>query len=231
MISVAVKALALGVIGVQRRYRARGALSLFVAVSLLVEVADYLALRASHFSTSTVIYRRTYFAADAVVAVVGYIVLVRLLELAFEQSPLRLPRLRSVAMLVFSGIAVCSAALLYNDRGSFAVMRFSVEMEQMLAFLAMLLAMLLFVGVNLVRMPGVRFRRVILAFSILYSAKAIGWALLDLFPHPALVQVGIPLLAIGGLCWLTYSVIAGESSSTALARAPVHGTVEAEAAA
>src|SRR5690348_4056989 len=78
----------------------------YLILSLGADVGEFLTLK--NFGYRSAQYMYTYYLADLAVVVLGFIVLVRLVELAFEKSTLRLAGLRTVALLVFSGLAVCS---------------------------------------------------------------------------------------------------------------------------
>jgi hypothetical protein len=55
--------------------------------------------------------------------------------------------------------------------------KFETELEQNLSFLGMILTVVLWIAMNAMFVPGVRFRRVVLAFSVLYSSGAILYTL------------------------------------------------------
>lgn len=125
-------------------------------------------------------YFYAYYLSDLIDSLLGFVVLARLVELAFEKSALKLPKLRLIAILLFTGVASCSAAVVYLTRGGFA--HVALELDQNFAFLGMILAMILFASMNLMRVPGLRFRRVVLSFSVLYSSGAIAYSLVAIFP-------------------------------------------------
>lgn len=219
--------LALAGVLAQRRYRVLSALWIYLGASIAGDVAIFVALHVLHDSVFSGTYRRIYFSSDFVITIAGYLALVRLLELAFDQSPVKLPRLRTTAMLVYSGIAVCSAIPLFQAHGSFSLMRFSFALDQNLAFLAMVLAFLLSVGLNLMRVRGVRFRRVVLAFSILYSSKAIAFILVGLFPHA--IRTLMPLPGLFGFALLLFTVLSKDAAPVEARPRTIPAPVEAAA--
>ena len=167
----------------------------------------------THFSLlqygyRSVQYMYAYYGADLGIVVLGYFVLARLVELAFEKSALKLPGLRTGAILLFTGLASCSAVLVYMLRGGLSTAFLGREMEQNFSFLGMLLAILLFLGMNVMQVSGVRFRRVVLAFSLLYSSGAIAYSIAVVVP--GLGQIisfyAIPLTSLAGMALIAYSL-------------------------
>lgn len=174
-------------------------------LALTADLGEFLTLRSFGYRSAQYMY--TYYLADLAVVVLGFVVLVRLVELAFEKSTLRLTGLRTGALLVFSGLAAGSGAIIYLMRGGLTTAGLAREMEQNFSFLGMVLAILLFVGMNLMQVPGVRFRRVVLSFSLLYSAGAIVYALTVL--APAFFQVAyyaVPVTSLVGMGLIAYSL-------------------------
>ena len=161
-----------------------------------------------HYGYRSAQYKYAYYGADLAIVVLGYFVLARLVELAFEKSSLKLPGLRTGAILLFTGLAACSVALVYMLRGGFATSYLGLEMEQNFSFLGMLLAILLFVGMNLMQVPGVRFRRVVLSFSLLYSSGAIAYSLAAILPvlGVAIRYYAVPLTSLAGMGLIAYSL-------------------------
>ncbi|MGH9413937.1 MAG: hypothetical protein ACRD0Y_09385, partial [Terriglobales bacterium] len=153
-------------------------------------------------------YAYAYYACDLATTILGFLVLARLVELAFEKSSLKLPRLRLVTILLFTGVTVGSAAVVYLSRGSLSTGTFGAAMDQNFSFLGMVLAIVLFVGMNAMFVQGLRFRRVVLAFSIMYSADAIVYSIEAIAPgllHTIGVYV-IPAISVGTIALLAYSL-------------------------
>lgn len=160
-----------------------------------------------HYGYRSAQYKYAYYGADMGIVVLGYFVLARLVELAFEKSSLKLPGLRTGAILLFTGLASCSAVLVYMLRGGFMTTYFAMEMEQNSSFLGMLLAIILFVGMNVMQVPGLRFRRVVLAFSLLYSSGAIIYSLNAIIPwFHTIAYYAIPLTSLAGMGLIAYSL-------------------------
>lgn len=153
-------------------------------------------------------YKFAYYISDLAIVILGFIVLVRLVELAFQHSSLPLKGIRTVALLVFAGIAVSSGAIVLLMRGELLITGFAHEMEQNFSFLGMILAVLLFVGLNIMQVPGVRFRRIVLAFSLLYASGAIVYSLEAVIPG-ALAGVYyflVPASSLIGMALIAYSL-------------------------
>ncbi|MGH9480726.1 MAG: hypothetical protein ACRD1L_01430 [Terriglobales bacterium] len=153
-------------------------------------------------------YVYAYYLADLAIVVLGYFVLSRLVELAFERSSLKLQGLRTGSILLFTGLAACSAYFVYAMRGHLSAPFIGMEMEQNFSFLGMLLAIVLFIGMNLMQVQGIRFRRVVLAFSLLYSSGAIAYSLAAVLPAVGLM-IGVyivPVTSLAGVGLIAYSL-------------------------
>ncbi|MGN6592222.1 MAG: hypothetical protein ACTHJX_04915 [Terriglobales bacterium] len=153
-------------------------------------------------------YAYAYYAGDLAIVVFGFFVLARLVELAFEKSSVKLPGLRLGAIVVFTGLAVCSALVVYLGRGGLSAAAYGREMEQNFSFLGMLMAVILFVGMNAIQVPGLRFRRVVLSFSVLYSSGAIAYSLESVLPN-FMSFIGyfiVPVTSLAGIGLIAYSL-------------------------
>ncbi|MGH9467362.1 MAG: hypothetical protein ACRD1Y_08395 [Terriglobales bacterium] len=161
-------------------------------------------------------YVFAYYAVDLSTVIFGFVVLARLVELAFEKSTIQLPRLRLTGILLFTGIAVGSGAMVYLMRGHLSSSAYSIALDQNFSFLGMLLAVLLFLGMNVMMVPGVRFRRVALCFSIMYSSSAIGYTLMALLPSMKLFLglYVLPFIGLAAIGLLTYSLLVPEQEAT-----------------
>ncbi|MGH9476603.1 MAG: hypothetical protein ACRD1C_09740 [Terriglobales bacterium] len=166
------------------------------------------------FGFSSLQYAYAYFLCDLTGSLFGFIVLARLVELAFERTAMKLPRLRLTAILLFTGVSVGSAAVVYLARGGF--FHVVMELEQNFALLGMLLAVVLFAGMNLMRAPGLRFRRIVLSFSVMYSSNAIAYSLAAIFPgiFHALSLYVLPLIAPAFVALIAYSLWVPEPERT-----------------
>lgn len=153
-------------------------------------------------------YAYAYYACDLAATVAGFLVLARLVELAFEKSSLKLSRLRLVAILLFTGITAGSAAVVYLSRGSLSTGSVGAALDQNFSFLGMLLAIILFGAMNAMFVKGVRFRRVVLSFSIMYGANAIVWSLNAMLPaaRSEIMAFLLPGVGLGSIALLAYSL-------------------------
>lgn len=204
----AAKLIALIAVFARRPYRRLTSLKGYLIASLLSEGFEFVALRLYGFSSPQ--YSYVYFAADLLVTILGFFVLVHLLELAFEQTHVHLPGLRSVAMLVFSGAATLSGFLVVHRFGP-SLPHFSAQLEQNLSFIGMILTLLLWIALNIMRIPGVRFRRVVLAFGVLYSSGAIIYAIHSLFDQFSQWRYLVPLSTLLEAALLAYTLVAPET--------------------
>jgi hypothetical protein len=123
----------------------------------------------------------------------------------------KLPGLRTGAILLFTGLAACSGLMVYLMRGGLTTIYFSYQMEQNFSFLGMILAVVLAVGMNVLQVPGLRFRRVVLAFSFLYSSGAVVYSLNALIPaFHAYFYYLTPLTSLLGMGLIAYSLAVPE---------------------
>jgi len=181
----------------------------YLLFSLGGDIGSFLVLRDFGYGSHEYLY--TYYLVDLAIIVFGFLILVRLVELAFEKSTLRLAGLRTTALLVSSGLAVGSGAIIYLLRGGLTTAGLAREMEQNFSFLGMILAVMLFVILNLMQVPGVRFRRVVLSFSLLYSAGAIVYALTALIPiFFQVAYYAVPVTSLAGMSLIAYSLLVPE---------------------
>lgn len=177
---------------------------LLVAVGCNVCQAVFL----SEFGVRSSQYAYAYYATDIGMTVLGFFILARLVELAFEKSSLKLPRLRLVAILLFTGIFAGSAATVYLSRGHLSTGAVGAALDQNFSFLGMVLAIILFGAMNAMFVKGVRFRRVVLSFSIMYGASAIVWSLNAILPsaHAEIMAFLLPLVGLGSIALLAFSL-------------------------
>jgi hypothetical protein len=181
-----------------------------------------------HFGFKSAQYAFAYFGTDLAIVIFGYFVLARLVELAFEKSSLKLPGLRTGAILLFTGLAACSALMVYLMRGGLSTIYFSYQMEQNFSFLGMILAIVLAVGMNVLQVPGLRFRRVVLSFSFLYSSGAVIYSLNALIPwFHAIAYYAVPLSSLLGMGLIAYSLAVPEPEAR-FERAKAHATTLAQ---
>lgn len=198
------KLIALVAAGVRRPYRHLNSLKGYLVVSLMGEACEFIALQRYGFTSHQ--YRYAYFASDLTITILGFFVLVHLLEKSFEQTSVHLPGLRSGAMLVFSGAATISGFYAFHRFGR-SLPAFSTQLEQNLSFVGMVLTLLLWIAMNLMRLPGVRFRRVVLAFGVLYSSGAIIYSIHSLFGDFSDWRFLVPLSSLLEAGLLAYTLV------------------------
>lgn len=205
--------------------RGLGCLRLYFGAVLLVDLTEFGVLQ--HFGLRSLQYRYAYYGCDLALTVLGYFVLARLVEVAFSRSKVRLPGLRLGAILLFTGVASCSAYIVYSLHGGFTTAHLGRELEQNFAFVGMILALVLAVGLNVIQIQSIRIRRVVLSFSVLYSAGAFAFSLAALMPFAAqYLMDAVPFISTGCAGLVAYSLIAPEpvrrerkATATALAGA------------
>ena len=169
--------------------RGLSVLAWYLLFAMAMDFSEYFVLHRYGYRSHA--YSVCYYAFDIAIIIAGYIVLARLVEIAFVRSRMQATWLRRGALLLFTGVATISAWYVYiYDR--LTLVRFGIRLEQNMSYLGMILSLLLWVGMNGLLTPGLRFRRVVLSFSILYSSCAMLYALHQLIfiPHfPLLVQI------------------------------------------
>jgi len=152
-------------------------------------------------------YAYAYYGADLVIVILGYFVLSRLVWLAFAKSSVKLPGLRTGAILLFTGLSVISGLVVYLMRGSLSTIAVGRELEQNFSFLGMILAVVLCAGMNLLAVPGLRFRRVVLSFSLLYSSGAIVYSMNAIIPgFQAIAYYAVPMTSLTGMGLIAWSL-------------------------
>lgn len=177
----------------------------YLLAALAEDCATHFALL--RFGYRSAEYKYVYFGADLAVVVIGFFVLARLVELAFEKSSLRLPGVRAIALLVFTGLAICSAVVVYMLRGGLSTGTLGLELEQNFSFLGMVLAIVLFAVINVIQVEGVRFRRLVLSFSLLYGAGAIIYSLTAIVPQfREVTTYAVPITSLAGMLLIAYSL-------------------------
>ncbi len=207
LVGLCTRAIALGAAMTRRGHRKLYAVAIYLALSIVVELIGLWTLHI--FGLDSREYRYAYYFGDPLVSIAGFFLLVRLLELSFEHSSLKLPGLRMGAIMVFSGIAVMTAFFVLS-RSSAILIHLGVEIEQNLSFLGMILTVLLWTATNVMRVPGLRFRRVILAFSALYSSNAAVFTVHFLLPGFESWRLLVPLTGLLGAGLLAYTLMTPE---------------------
>lgn len=204
-----------------RRGLDRGLLWLrwYFALVVCGNVCTHLTL--DKFGYQSAQYAYAYYGADLAIVIFGFLVLSRLVELAFEKSSVKLPGLRLGAILLFTGLAVCSAVVVYLGRGGLTAVSYGAEMEQNFSFLGMLMAIILFVGMNALAVPGLRFRRVVLSFSVLYSSGAIAYSLAAVIPSLQnwIMMFVVPVTSLTGIGLIAYSLWVPQPAEVAVPEA------------
>ena len=209
LLGLCTRAVALGAVMSRRGHRKLYAVAIYLALSILVELSGLWTLHVFGLGSSQ--YRYAYYFGDPLVSIAGFFLLVRLLEQCFETSSLRLPGLRMGAMLAFSGISVMTAFFVLSQSSAILI-RLGVEVEQNLSFLGMILTVLLWTATNVMRVPGLRFRRVILAFSALYSSNAAVFTVHFLLPNFESWRLLVPLTGLLGAGLLAYTLMTPDGS-------------------
>jgi len=160
-----------------------------------------------HFGYRSPQYAYAYYGADLVIVILGYFVLSRLVELAFAKSSVKLPGLRTGAILLFTGLSVISGFVVYLMRGGLSTIAVGRELEQNFSFLGMIMAVVLCAGMNLLAVPGLRFRRVVLSFSLLYSSGAIIYSMNAIIPgFHAIAYYAVPMTSLTGMGLIAWSL-------------------------
>jgi len=206
---LAVRGIALGSALTRRRHRRLSGIIIYLSLSMLVDFGLLWTLHAFGFSSPQ--YKYAYYFGDPLVSIAGFVLLVRLLELCFENSALQIPQLRVGAMGVFSGIAVLTAYFVLSQPQA-TLIHLGVEIEQNVSFLGMILTLLLWTATNVMRVPGLRFRRIILAFSALYSSNAAVFTVHFLLPNFESWRLLVPWTGLLGAGLLAYTLMTPDRS-------------------
>jgi hypothetical protein len=187
----------------RRPWRELFCVKAYLAFSVGVDCAQLVILQRYGFVSS--VYRYSYYLSDLALTVAGFFVLARLLELAFDQTRVRLPNIRAIAVMVFSGLATISAYVVFI-RLRHSIIQFSDDLEQNLSFVGMILTVVLWIAMNVMLVPGLRFRRVVLAFSILYSSGALVYTFQALLGNWAIWRGVIPLAGLATAALFAYTL-------------------------
>lgn len=198
-LATAAKALGLG-FSLRLPFRRWLAVKIWLLLGVLQDLALYTILWSGADPRTSLLYAQFYYWSDLICAFAGLLVLLRLAEVAFKNTRVDLPMLRGISIAILFGTIVMSFGLVFARLGKAALtlphlIAFANEAEQNLAAAGMLAAVVLIVAVSMLRVPGVRIRRLTSGFGIYYSAGAIGGSSVELFGRGAHFVVQIFSLA------------------------------------
>lgn len=211
-ITVAVKAL--GVAFSARRHAVRGFIFVRIWFALLLLEDLVLIPVYRSYGVSSLAYARAYYWMDFAVALIGFLVLIRLAEISFTQSKTYLPLMRGTAIAILAGIAIISITAVFGHMtalpsGHSQMLSLAQEMEQNVSVAGMLASILLWISINVLAVPGVRLRRVVAGMGIFYSASGGAWALIQLGFR---IHMVVPFMTLLAVALLAYAVGAPESA-------------------
>jgi hypothetical protein len=209
----------------RRSWRDYLCVKIWFALLIIEDVAILVAYRESGFGSLA--YAQIYYWFDLAATLFGFLVLVRLAELAFAKSRLPLPILRGTAFAILSGISVISFFIVFMRLQAHPVAGIAAggpamlahklsllasELEQNVGVAGMIGSMLLWVSVNVLAVPGVRLRRIISGYGIFYSASGIGWALVQIFGARTSTSLFVQFVSLLSLLLLGYAVATDNES-------------------
>lgn len=193
-------ALALG-LGLRLPFRRWLAAKLWLASLIAFNLAIWLMLWGGVNPATSLAYAQTYYWGDFITQLLGLLVLLRLAELSFGKSKISIPMLRGITVAVIVGCFIISFATIFSRMGADAASlsgldKFALEAEQNLGLVGMFAAFLIWPALGAMKIPGVRIRRLVAAFAVLYSAGSVGWALVAIFGLTGVGEIAVPILSV-----------------------------------
>ena len=181
----------------------------WLLLALLEDFALYLVLALGFDPKTSILYAQVYYWSDLIVVFAGLLVLLRVAEVAFKNTRVDLPLLRMIAIGIIAGIGVVSFVTVFSKLGPAALsfrhlIAFASEAEQNLATAGMLGSFVLWGAIGMLRVPGVRVRRITAGYGIFYSASACAWSLVALFGNT--LSLAVPLLSLASIVLLAYAM-------------------------
>ncbi|MGH9542526.1 MAG: hypothetical protein ACRD2H_11665 [Terriglobales bacterium] len=206
--TMAAKAAGLG-LSLRLPFRKWLAVKAWLLLMLLEDLAIYTVLWLGFDPKTSIVYAQVYYWSDLIVVFAGLLVLLRVAETAFKNTRVDLPLLRAIAIAVIAGIGVVSFVTVFSKLGPAALSfrhltAFATEAEQNMAVAGMLGSFVLWGAIGMLRVPGVRVRRITAGCGIFYSASACGWSLVALFGYS--LSLAVPLLSLASIVLLAYAM-------------------------
>ncbi len=172
-----------------------------------------------HLGLRSFWYARVYYGADLFSNVCGLFVILRLAELAFQESRQILPLLRRGAILAVIGIIVMSSTGVVahwriSDASRSHFLMFAEELEQNMNVAGMLASIVLWGTINALAIPGTRLRRIAAAIGASYSAGSLSWAFYSLFGHYRVVATALSVISTVSIFLIGWT-LAFEKEATA----------------
>lgn len=212
-------ALALG-LGLRLPFHRWLAVKLWLASLVAFNLAIWLMLWGGVNPTTSLAYAQTYYWGDFITQLLGLLVLLRLAEVSFGKSKISIPMLRGITVAVIVGCFIISFATIFSRMGADAASlsgldKFALDAEQNLGLVGMFAAFLIWPALGLMKIPGVRIRRLVAAFAVCYSAGSVGWALVAIFGIDGIGQVAVPLLNVLAMVLFAISMAEPDEESAA----------------
>jgi hypothetical protein len=150
---------------------------------------------------TSLVYAQTYYWGDFVCQLLGLLVLLRLAETAFKKANLNIPMLRGITVGIVVGCFIISFATIFSRLGADSASlkgldQFALEAEQNLGLVGMFAAFLIWPALGALKIPGVRLRRLVAGFAVMYSSGSVGWALFAIFGINGVGAIAIPALNV-----------------------------------
>lgn len=158
-------------------------LNIYMALSFLVSVGRYQALRTSGIASSQ--YAYFYFYSDALLTIGLYFALLNLYSLVFDETKVE-RHLRLGAILLLGGTAWFSYAVVQQSSHRI-LSHFAYELSQNLYFVGLILTYALWGAILKLRETRARLIQFVLSLGVYFSAFAAKYALQNLYPYPGVV--------------------------------------------
>ncbi len=206
--------------------------NLSVAVMLLCDALRYFALYKYGFSSKQ--YFMVFYLSDAMLVTAMYLVILSFFDVIFGDTPLRSQVRWALAFFTLL-VGVVSYSMLSRTLPHF-YSRLVVEFLQNMYFAAVLLAVLLWISLNHLRVHDMQMGLLISGLGLALSIQAAGYALQNLLPRDMFETFGflmrrVPAVATVVKCGLWCYALAAvtdqarvESTEPALVRVTAKGT-------
>lgn len=196
------------------------AMKLWLGSLVAFNLAIWLLLWGGVDPTTSLVYAQTYYWGDFITQLLGLLVLLRLAEISFGKSKLSIPMLRGITLAVIVGCFIISFATIFARMGVDSASlkgldQFALDAEQNLGLVGMFAAFLIWPALGIMKIPGVRIRRLVAAFAIMYSASSVGWALMAIFGWTGVGGLAIPLLSVMAMVLFAVSMAEPDEESEA----------------
>ena len=166
-------------------------LNLYLIASMGFTIGCHYVVQTSGYTSLPYFY--FYYTADAILNIIGYLLVASFFDQMFRRSILR-PYVRPTLAIFFLGVVGVSG-LFISRNVSHLYSRFVIEFEQNMFFVGVLLTFLLWISMSYLRAESRRFVLLVSGLGIYFSAHAANYALQFLFRGLADVLASVPPFA------------------------------------